>query len=113
MTQLDFGAALRDDAHALLEEHRADYVAQGRRAFLLHLLANGKSTVEVVRDVVKLPEGINPNLFGAIPGPLARKKIIERVGYVPSTRAERHASAMSLWDVVDRRKAHEWLGVVA
>lgn len=96
-------------AHALLEARRDVWVLRGRRALLLKLLTNGTATADDVRDVVQLPEGIGPKLFGAVPGELRRAGIIRRTGYAPSRRPAGHARPVIQWELADRQKAAAWL----
>lgn len=103
------GERRRDDAHALLAKYREAYVRRCRRVLLAALLERGTATMDDVRSVVTLPDGIDPVCVGPVPGELARAGIIERVGYVPSTRADAHARPLSLWRLRDRAAAACWL----
>jgi hypothetical protein len=104
------GEALKLAAHALLAARREVYVRRGRRALLLRLLAAGTATADDVRDAVELPPGINPKLFGAVPGLLAAAGIIEAVGYTRTARKEGHARPVLRWRLADRAAALAWLG---
>ncbi len=103
------GQARKIDALQLLEERRELYIRRGRRALLLRLLVAGIATADDVRTVVKLPPGINPKLFGAVPGPLAEAGIIQAAGYVPTRRKEGHARPVLRWQLADRAAALAWL----
>ena len=58
---------------------------------------------------MELPQGVNPKLFGAVPGPLAETGIIKPAGYTPTTRKEGHARPVMLWQLSDRATALDWL----
>jgi len=103
------GDRRKAEAIALLADRRELYVLRGRRALLSALLATGQATADDVRDVVELPNGINPKCFGAVPSALAREGIIRRVGYVPARRPDAHARPVSVWALVDRDAAMRWL----
>ena len=70
------GELLKREALTLLEARREVYVLRGRRALLGALLCSGTATADDVRDAVELPPGINPKLFGSVPGSLAKAGII-------------------------------------
>jgi len=93
------------DVHQLLEARREVFVNRGRRALLTALLYRGFATADDVRDAVPLPKGVNPKLFGVVPGPLARAGIVERIGFAASARADAHAQPVSVWRVKDRTAA--------
>ena len=96
-------------AHALLEARREVYILRGRRALLLRLLDAGEATADDVRDAVALPAGIDPKVFGVVPGLLAKARIIERAGYAESRRPDAHARPLSIWRLTDRVGALAWL----
>jgi hypothetical protein len=96
-------------AHALLAARREIYVRRGRRALLMQLLHNGTATADDVRGVVKLPPGIDPKLFGAVPGPLAASGIVRAAGYIKTARPEGHARPVMLWQLADQAGARDWL----
>ncbi len=84
-------------------------LCRARRALLRRLLDDGPATVEAVRDSVPVPEGVNPNVCGAVPGPLARRRVIQRVGFAKARRLERHAGVLAVWSVAGRGRAEAWL----
>ncbi len=103
------GEARKRSAHALLDARREVYIRRGRSALLLRLLAAGTATADDVRGAVKLLPGINPKLFGAVPGPLAAAGNIQAAGYVPTARKEGHARPVLRWRLADRAAALAWL----
>jgi hypothetical protein len=104
------GERRKHEAHDLLETRRAAYLLLGRRALLGRLLDRaGTATADDVRDAVELPPGIDPKLFGRVPGPLAKLGIIKCAGFVKTTRPTAHAKLVSAWQLLDRRAALEWL----
>jgi hypothetical protein len=96
-------------AHALLEARRRVYIRRGRRALLVRLLAAGTATADDVRAAVQLPPGLNPKLFGSVPGPLAEARIIRPAGFVRTTCPEGHARRVQLWQLADCAAALAWL----
>ena len=105
----DSGERLKQDALNALEKSRAYHVLRARRVLLERLLADGSATIDIVREAIELPEGIDPKLFGSVPGGLARAGIIERDGFTTTTRPTAHARPVSIWRLVDRAKAEAWL----
>lgn len=107
--ELQDGERRKRDAHELLAAHRDDIVRQGQRALLDVLLDVGEATIDSVRERVTLPEGIDPKLFGAVPGALARAGIIYRDRFAFTTRPMAHARPVAVWSLRDERKAKSWL----
>jgi hypothetical protein len=103
------GEGRKQAAHASLEARRGQCIRHCRRAFLVHLLEHGGGTIDDVRDVISVPAGIDPKVFGAVPGALARAGIIERCGFTTSTRAVAHARPITVWELTDAAKARDWL----
>jgi hypothetical protein len=103
------GEARKQEGLAMLRDRRAIYVRRGQRALLACLLRRGTATADDVRDVVTLPEGIDPRLFGSVPGTLAQAGIIESVGFQKTSRAAGHARPVTIWRLLDREKALAWL----
>ena len=97
------------DAHALLQAWREVYVLRGRRALLTAICYRGYASADDVRHAVPLPDGINPKLFGVVPGALVRAGIIEADGFVKSRRLQSHTRPISAWRLVDRAAALAWL----
>src|SRR5262249_45353410 len=91
------------------EARRRVYVRRGRRALLARLLAAGTATADDVRAAVELPPGLNPTLFGTVPGQLAEAGIIRAAGFVPTARPQGHARPVQLWQLTDRTAAVAWL----
>jgi len=97
------------EALALLEARRDGYMVRGRRALLKAVLLAGRATADDVRAAVELPPDLDPKLFGAVPGALARAGIIRAVGFVNSARAEGHARPVKVWELADYGAAYRWL----
>ena len=104
------GERLKQDALRLLESRREAYVRRGRRALLTAMLDGaGIATADDVYAAVELSPGTDPRCLGSVPGTLAYLKIIRAVGFVRSTRRERHASWLQVWELADRPGAEGWL----
>jgi hypothetical protein len=99
------GERRKCEALSLLQSRRAVFVRRGRRALLFRLLAAGEATADAVRVGVTLPPGLNPKLFGAVPGPLAEAKIIRPAGFVHTARPQGHARPVTVWALADRAAA--------
>jgi len=97
------------ESHAILESHRHIYVNRGRRVLLQTLLFCGRATADDVRELVELPPGIDPKLFGSVPGPLARAGIIRQAGFAKTCRPQAHARPVSVWALANRQAAEDWL----
>ncbi len=105
------GEARKRDALRRLEVHREVYVQRGRRALLLRLLDAGTATADDVRAAVELPAGLDPKLFGAVPGPLAVAGIIKAAGFVKTRRKAGHARPVQLWKLANHDSAISWLAL--
>ncbi len=92
-----------------LEARREWFVLRGRRALLRCLLDVGVASMDDVRDVVTLPADIDPKLFGSVPSMLAIAGIIFADGFVKSSRPKAHARPLTVWRLVDREAAEQWL----
>ena len=57
----------------------------------------------------RVAAGHRPALPGDRAGALAYRDIIDPAGFVKSSRPERHASFLSLWQLADRGAAEQWL----
>ncbi len=99
----------KDEALSLHELHRKAILLQVRRIFVRHLLNTGTATADDIRDKFEVPEGVNPNFLGSVPTPFTRARIIKRRGYIESSRPAAHARVVSLWELLDREKADQWL----
>jgi len=99
----------KDAALATLDACRREYTQRGRRALLKALLTTGAATADDVRDLVELPTGINPKLFGAVPGPLAKAGIIRQSGFAKTNRPEAHGRPVIVWALANRVAAERWL----
>ena len=84
-------------------------VRLAKRALLSRLLDTGEGTADDICDVVQLPDGIHPNVFGSVPGELARAGIIVVAGYCNSRRPEANANLLRAWRLRDRQAAIAWL----
>ena len=92
--------------------HRETLIRRGRRALLGAMLAgDGTATADDVRAAVELPDGINANLFGAVPGLLARAGIIRLARLRLSARPERHRGINRVWQLADGPAALAWLAM--
>jgi hypothetical protein len=103
------GEARKAAALALLEARRGRLVRRGRRALIDKLLADGAGTIDDVRAAVPVPPGVNPKAFGAVPGPLAKDKIIRPAGFARTARAAGHARPVTVWELIDPPAAVAWL----
>ena len=55
---------------------------------LKKIIAAGTATIDDVRAEIACPVGVNPKVFGAVPGPLAKKGIIKLVGFAKTKLAK-------------------------
>lgn len=77
--------------------------ALARRRFLQRLQKGPATFTEAVRGI-ELPEGKDGRIFGPLVAGLHRDRIIEPVGYVPSSNPCCHSR---LWALVDHSKGGE------
>lgn len=103
------GEILKTRAHAALTAYRCPLVRLAQTVLLRVLLERGTATADDVRPLVPVPAGIDPKVFGAVPGPLARAGIIRADGYRKSDRKEARARPNRIWTLADRAAALKWL----
>ncbi len=103
------GERRKSDVLTELAARREVYVNRGRRALLITLIERGEATADDVRRAVELPDGISAVCLGAVPGELARRGIVQRVGFATTARPEAHARPVSIWALRDRAAALRWL----
>lgn len=103
------GECRKERKLSVLAARRELYVTRGRRALLSKLLETGIGTMDDVRDAVPLPDGLDPKLFGAVPSGLAFAGIIVADGFRKTSRPKAHARPVTVWRLVDRAKAAQWL----
>lgn len=103
------GERRKEAAFEHLENHRERAVLRGRRALVEAVLRHGTATADDVRRAVELPPGIDPKVFGTVPGALAKAGIIERDGFDVTSRPTAHARPISVWRLADRGAAERWL----
>jgi hypothetical protein len=106
---LTAGERRRDEALALLRDHRASLVRRVQRAYVLHLLSSGPSTIDAARAAVPIPPGLDPRLVGAAVRGLAELRLIRRAGLSRSTRPQAHGRDLPLWQIADPAAAAGWL----
>jgi len=103
------GECRKLSAFALLAARRGALIRRARRALLAVLIDRAEGTVDDVRTRVPLPDGLNPKLFGPVPGELVAAGIIAADGFIRSTRPQAHARPVQLWRLADREAALRWL----
>ena len=103
------GEHRRDAALDLLRERRAAIVRRGCRLLAAELLKRDKATMDDIAEELETPPDIDRRVVGAIPSTLVRAGVAVLTGYVRSTRPERHASVIAVWQLVDRDAAEQWL----
>ncbi len=100
---------LKEEALAGHESTRKAILLKARHIFIRHLLNTGSATADDIRNKFEVPEGVNPNFLGSVPTPFTRGLIINRNGYVESSRPAAHARVVSVWRLINSRKAEAWL----
>jgi hypothetical protein len=103
------GDALKRAALALLGRCRSVLIRRGRRALLRAVLERGRASIDAVRDVVPIPPGIAPKLFGTVPGVLAGAGLIRACQAARTSRPLAHARRVTVWELADRKGAFAWL----
>lgn len=103
------GERRKDEAHKLLKQFRACLIRTAQRAMVGILLERGEASADDIRDLVPLPDGIKPAVFGAVPKPLANAGIITKGRHAPSRRKEASARDIPVWILIKRAAAIAWL----
>ena len=103
------GSRRKGEAFTNLEVHREWILLKSRRVFATVLLERGRATIDDVRAVVVLPDGVNPTCFGPVATPFARQRFIERAGFIETTRSEGHARPVSIWELKSSTGMTQWL----
>jgi hypothetical protein len=103
------GERRRDAALALLALHRDPTVRRLQRAYLLHLLTAGPSTIDPIRAAVPIPGETDPRCVGAAVRGLATLRLIRRAGLTCPARHAAHGRDLPVWEIADRAAALVWL----
>lgn len=103
------GEDLKRQARHRLERVREAFVRRARRALLEKLLRDGVATGDDVQDAAPCPPGVDPKVYGVVPGALAKRQIIGRAGYTSSRRPVAHARPVTKWKLLDAAAAQAWL----
>ncbi len=94
--QLELGAALRDVGTSYAWAAESEAWKEAAERGLDYLIRRGTTfTADALRELVGDPPG--PNSLGALFRAAAQQGRIERVGFQPATRPERHAAIQSIW----------------
>ncbi len=101
---------LKQQVLEFFENSREAIIRRARRLFLNVLLNSptGICSADAISDALAIHKAAK-RLLGAVPGPFAKAGLIERIGYIASTRPEAHARPISLWKLIDREGASQWL----
>jgi hypothetical protein len=103
------GEARKREALALLADRRRALIRRASRELLEHLLLTATATADDLRELVPLPDGINPKVFGAVFAGLAEEKLIHQIGFEQSRRPLAHRRPVGVWHLADRDTALAWL----
>ena len=103
------GERRKGEAFTNLEAHREVVLLKARRVFCAVLLEKGRATIDDVRSVIILPDGMNPVCMGPVATSFARLRWIERAGFIQTTRAEGHARPVSIWELKSPNGVAQWL----
>lgn len=90
------------DAGAKAAADRAERISAGYKAaareLVLELVKDGQTvTSEEVRERLPPPEGADPRALGHVFRMLSKEGLIERAGYVQSTRPTSHVCNVAVW----------------
>ncbi len=81
-------------------ESRSQVIAMARERFLAKLKAGPVTFTDAITGL-HLPDGFDGRLFGPMVAQLHRDRIIEAVGFAPSTNTDCYSR---LWRLVDNSK---------
>lgn len=107
------GRELRDLVLTDFEQKKKAFVLEARIAFIELLLCVHSAPVNDIfveyGGSMVLPDDTHPRTVGAVPMVFAKRKIIEKAGYVPHARPSAHGCPQQHWKIKDRTKATLWL----
>lgn len=89
----------KQEAFDLFEQKRKEFLEYARWIAVREYKKKGNLTIDDVRDQVKVPEGVNAKVFGAV-----FNKDWEIVGYVKTTRQTSHGRRVAVWRLVNEPK---------
>lgn len=98
-----------------VERHHRALVRRVQRAFIEHLITNQTGVIDNVRPLVDVPADAGHQFWGASIRALANPKkgeirLIRRIGFVVSTRPERHGDHNAEWTLAcTHNQARHWL----
>ena len=103
------GAALRDEALALLAATRPATIRRLQRAAVSLAIETGTLTADDIRDSVPIAPNINPKVMGSAIRQLAVAGILRGGEYVQSRRPIARRRPVRVWHLNDAGRAAEWL----
>lgn len=83
----------KQQAFDLFEQKRAELLTYARWVAVKLAFERGTITIDDVREIVKLPDDINPKVFGAV----FKTPEFELVGYTKSTRTIAHQRPIGMY----------------
>jgi len=89
----------KQQAFDLFEQKRKEFLDFCRWIAIREYKKKGNITIDDVREQVKLPEGVNGKVFGAV-----FDKDWEIVTYVKTTRQTSHGRRVALWKLINEPK---------
>lgn len=97
MNGLAEGRALRDGALAIIEVTRKAWLTEARAEAVRIARIKGCVTINDVRETVALPDGINPNAWGAV----LKCRELTAVGYDQAHHPAAHARVVRVYKLKD------------
>ena len=95
--------ARKESAHDVFEITRTDFLVNARATARRHALNHGTVTIDDVRRFTPLPDGMSPNVFGAV----FRGNEWECVGFEASTRVLARARTIRRYRLTQVAAARE------
>jgi len=89
----------KQQAFDLFEQKRKEFLDYCRWIAIREYKKKGNLTIDDVRDQVKVPDGVNAKVFGAV-----FDKDWEIVSYVKTTRQTSHGRRVAVWKLINEPK---------
>lgn len=93
MQQLLEGRAIKDRQLDIFEQREHEFLTRCRQVAQMIAMTQGEVSINDVRGLVNLPDGVHPSVFGAV----FRTKQFKAIGSTEATHKEAHARLVRVY----------------